>query len=122
MREIQSSASFPAVAPSQKRKEQRASRKARREAGLISYSCLMAVACCRPSLDHLILSLEHADRNCQTNLFCRPKVDDEFNLRGLLHGQISRFGTLQNLVHVNRRAPILVNVVRPIGHETALID
>src|SRR6266508_1406724 len=69
-----------------------------------------------------IRPLEHADRNCQTNLFCRLKVDHELKLRCLLYRQISRFGTFQDLVHVNRRAPIEVIEVRPIGHEAALID
>jgi hypothetical protein len=74
------------------------------------------------SLDYLIRSFQHADWNCQTNLFCRLEVNDEFKLCRLLHGQISRFGTFQDLVHVNSRAPIEVSEVRPIGHETAYID
>ena len=37
-------------------------------------------------------------------------------------GKISRLGAFQDLVHVNSRAPIEVSEVRPIGHETALID
>jgi len=53
-----------------------------------------------------IRSLEHADWNCQSDLFCRLKVNDEFKLRRLLHRQINRFGTLQDLVDVNRRAPV----------------
>jgi hypothetical protein len=53
-------------------------------------------------LDDFIRPLEHAVRNCQTNLFCRFKVYDEFKLRCLLHRQISRFGTFQNLVHVKQ--------------------
>src|SRR5439155_9863430 len=69
-----------------------------------------------------IRPLQHADWNRQTNQFCGFEVYDEFKLRCLLHRQISRFGAFQNLVHVNRRAPIEVNVVRPIGHEAALID
>src|SRR5206468_12008944 len=73
-------------------------------------------------LDHLIRPLKHADWNRQTNLFCRLKVDDEFKLRCLLHRQISRFGTFQDLVHVNSRAPIEINVVCSIGHESALVD
>ena len=43
--------------------------------------------------DHLIRPLQHADGNCQTNLFCRFEVNDEFKLRCLLHWQITRFGT-----------------------------
>ena len=36
------------------------------------------------SSDDLIRPLEHADWNCQTNLFCRFEVDNEFKLRRLL--------------------------------------
>src|SRR4029077_3753779 len=70
------------------------------------------------SLDHLIRSREHFDWNCQTNLYCRLKVNDEFKLRCLLHRQISRFDTFQDLVHVNSRAPIKVSVVRPVRQKT----
>src|SRR5262245_45923460 len=45
------------------------------------------------SLDYPIRPREHFWRNCQTNLFRCLQVDDEFKLRCLLHGQISRFGT-----------------------------
>src|SRR5215510_3136561 len=58
--------------------------------------------------NHLIRPLEHADWNCQTDLFCRLETDHKLELRRLLHRQISRFGTFQYLVHVNSRAPIQV--------------
>src|SRR4249920_3173702 len=74
------------------------------------------------SLDHSIRSREKFRRECQSDLFRCLQVDHEFKLRCLLHRQISRFGTFQDLVHVNSRAPIEVIEVRPIGHETALID
>src|SRR5919108_5480793 len=73
-------------------------------------------------LDDLIRLLEHADRNCQTDLFGSLEINDEFKLRRLLHRQISRFGTFQNLVHVTSRTPIEVSAVYPVGHETAFID
>ena len=57
-----------------------------------------------------------------TDLFCRLKVNNEFKLRRLLHRQISRFGTSQDLVHVNSRASIEVSGVWPVEHETARID
>src|SRR5438128_6749367 len=74
------------------------------------------------SSDHFIRPLEHADWNCQTNLFGRLEVNDELKLRRLLNRQISRFGTFQDLVHVNSRAPIEISGVRPVRHETTLID
>src|SRR5262245_21436303 len=54
--------------------------------------------------------------------FAALKFDHKLELRRLLHRQISRFGTFQNLVHVNSRAPIEFSVVRPVGHEAALIN
>ena len=75
-----------------------------------------------PSLDHFIRPREQFRRKCQSDLFRCLQVDDELKLRCLLHRQISRFGTFQDLVHVNSRAPKEVIVVRPVGHETALID
>ena len=71
--------------------------------------------------DHLIRPLEHAIRNYQADLVCCLQVNDEFKLRWLLDRQVTRFCTLEDFVHVNRRAPIEVSVVRPIRHETALI-
>ena len=61
------------------------------------------------SLDHIICPLKHTDWNCQAHLFCRLKVDIEFKLRCLLHRQITRFGTFQDLVHVNRR-PVSIHL------------
>src|SRR5688500_8324726 len=86
----------------------------------------LLVHCCRftprASPNDPVSSLEHVDRNSQTNLFCRLEVDDELELRCLLHRQISRLGTFQDLVHVNSRAAIELSGVRPVGHETTLID
>src|SRR5262249_27563344 len=74
------------------------------------------------SFDHLIRPLKHADWNCQTDLFRRFEINDEFKLRWLLHRQISRLGAFQNLVHIDSRASIEVNVVHPVGHKAALIN
>src|SRR4030095_1956072 len=75
-----------------------------------------------PSLHHFIRPREKFRRECQTDLFRCLQVDHKLKLRRLLHRQISRFCTFQDLVHVNSRAPIEVTVVRPVGHETPLID
>jgi hypothetical protein len=84
--------------------------------------CLLPRAFCLYSLHHLIRSREYLRRNHQTNLFRCFKVNDEFKLCRLLHRQISRLGTFQDLVHVNSRAPKEVSVVHSIGHQAALID
>ena len=52
------------------------------------------------SFDYLIRPLEHADRNCQTNLFRGLQVDNEFKFRCLLHRQVGRFRSLEDLVDV----------------------
>src|SRR4029453_11262127 len=75
-----------------------------------------------PSLDHFIRPREKFRRECQTDLFRSLHVDQKLKLRRLLHRQISRFGAFQDLVHVNSRAPIEVFEVRPVRHETSLID
>src|SRR5262245_1959180 len=66
--------------------------------------------------------LEHPDRYCQSDLFCRLEINNEFKLRRLLHWQVSGFGTFQDLVYVNSNLPVQVNVIRSIRHEAAFID
>ena len=73
-------------------------------------------------LDHFIRSRKKFGGKCHTDLFCSLQVDHKLKLRGLLHRQVSRFGTYQDLVHINSRVPKEVVEVRPVGHETALID
>ena len=73
--------------------------------------------------DDLIRPREKLRRNRQSDLFRRLQVDDKLKLRRLLHRQISRFGAFQeSCPRKQRRLPIEVIVVRPVGHETALID
>src|SRR3972149_9694396 len=57
-----------------------------------------------------------------TDLFCRLETNDEFKLHRSLYWQISRFRPLEDLVHVYSRKPIAVSGIRPIGHETTLIN
>jgi hypothetical protein len=47
------------------------------------------------------------------------EVHDQFELGGLLHGQVGRLGALKELVHVGDRAPEEVRQTRPIGHQPA---
>src|SRR5262245_54274914 len=73
-------------------------------------------------LDYFIRPREKFRRERQTDLLRCLQIDDEFELCRLLHRQVGRFGTFQNLVHVNSGTAIEVIEVSPIGHETALID
>ena len=69
------------------------------------------------SLDHLIRSCQHARRNCQSDLLGCFQIDHQLDLRRLLHGQIGRLGTFQDLAHINSRAPVGFELVGPIGRQ-----
>src|SRR5262245_32284862 len=83
---------------------------------------LLPRAFCLYSLDYLICPREELGRKCQTDLFRRLQVNDEFKLRRLLDRQVSRPRPLLNLVHVVGGLAEQVIIVRSIGHEAALID
>ena len=68
------------------------------------------------SSNHLICLFKNSVWNCQTDLFCRLEISDEFELRCLLHRQVGRLRSLENLVNVMGGLTVLVVVVRPIGH------
>src|SRR4026208_1363071 len=72
--------------------------------------------------DHLSCPFKNSVWNCQTNLFCGLQVDNKLKLRCLLHRQISRFGTLQNLIYIVRGTAEEIFVAPPVGHETPVVD
>src|SRR6516165_777282 len=43
-------------------------------------------------------------------------------LRRLLYWKLARIGTLQDLVHIARRPPEQVTIIRRIGHQSAGLD
>ena len=65
-------------------------------------------------LDDLIRPRQHIRRNRQADLLGCFQVDDQLELRRLLHGKIGGLGAFQNLVHVGSGAPVQVgNGSRP---------
>src|SRR5262249_3322826 len=64
-------------------------------------------------------SRQHVRRNRQADLLGGFEVDDELELRRLLHREISRLGAFQNLVHIRGSASEQVGGVRAIVHESA---
>ena len=46
-------------------------------------------------------------------------IDEELELRRLLHREIGGLGALQDFVHVRRDAPVAVREVRAVVHEPA---
>ena len=56
------------------------------------------------SLDHFISAQLEGLRHVEAERLGRIEVDDQKKPRGLLYRQITRFGSLDNLVNVKRRA------------------
>ena len=63
-----------------------------------------------PLLNHFIRPRQHIRRNRQTDLLCRFEIDDELELRRLLHGQVGGLGAFQDLVHISRRRAGIVTI------------
>ena len=53
------------------------------------------------SFDHLVGAGKHGGWYLEAERFRGPDVDDKFEPRGLLDGQVSRFCAFENLVHKN---------------------
>src|SRR2546425_11680605 len=73
-------------------------------------------------LDHLVRPQQQRRRDRQAEGFGRLEVDDKFKLRGLLDGEISGLGALEDLVHVGRRAPNQFRYARSIRHKPTALD
>src|SRR5262245_24422346 len=70
-------------------------------------------------LDHLVCPQQHRLRNRQTQRLRRLEVDDEFELCGLLDGQIGWLGPLEDLIHLGGGPPVEIEKARPVSHEAA---
>src|SRR5712692_661185 len=68
-------------------------------------------------LNDLIRPLQERFRDGQPERLGRLEVDDQVNLRRLLHGDVGRLGALEDLVHDARRAPVQGDEAALIGHE-----
>ncbi len=72
-------------------------------------------------LDHFIGPKEHLSRDRHADLLCRLEIDNQLELYGLLHWQLSRFCSFQDLVDKCSRAPVHVLMIRSIGHQATPI-
>src|SRR5215813_208288 len=72
----------------------------------------------RRILDHLIRSCQHIGRNRQTDLLCCFQIDDEFELRWLLHGKIGWVRAFKYLVYVDGGPVPQVEKVHSVKHQT----
>src|SRR5262249_43579114 len=73
------------------------------------------------SSDDLVCSHQDVGWNGQTDLLGGLEIDHQLELRWPLNRQIGGLSSLQDLVHVNSRAPIDVIEIRSVGHQPASI-
>ena len=57
------------------------------------------------SLDHLIRPQQQRRRDGEAEGLGRLEVDDQFELRGLLDGEVGGFRAFEDLVHISRGTP-----------------
>src|SRR5205085_2614960 len=72
------------------------------------------------SPNHFVRPPQHAWRNRQTDLLRRLEIDRQLEFRWLLHRQLGRFRSFQDLVDVICYAPITFRDVRPVVHEPGI--
>src|SRR5262249_52346585 len=70
--------------------------------------------------DHLGRLEEDSRGNREAEGLGGLEVDDQLELRGLLHGQVARRGAFEDLVHIGGGAPERVRQARAIGHEASV--
>src|SRR5262249_46531142 len=75
--------------------------------------------CSFTSFDHLVGAQQQCRGKVDTERFRGREIDGEIELDRILNRKVAGFHTTQNLVHVDRCAPKLVDVARRIRHETA---
>src|SRR6266581_4014823 len=71
------------------------------------------------SLDHLVGNREHARWNCEAEGFRSLKVDDQLELRGLLHRQIARLGPGQDPSGVDAGLTVGIRQAAAVAHQAA---
>src|SRR5262249_30440918 len=71
------------------------------------------------SVDHLVRPQQQRGRDREAERLGGLHVDDEIKFRGLLDGQVSGLGALEDLVNVGRGTPKQLSAARSIRHETA---
>jgi hypothetical protein len=73
-------------------------------------------------INHLIRPRQQRCRNCKAEGLGGLHVDDQLEFRRLLNGQVAGPGTLDDLIHVGRGAPIEIGNIWPVRREAAGVD
>src|SRR5215467_6394604 len=71
------------------------------------------------SFNHLVGVAEQWQRNRQPKYPGGLEVDDQLGNRGLLDGQLCRFGALENAAGIGAQQPILLRNSAPVAHQSA---
>src|SRR6266540_4482209 len=71
------------------------------------------------SFDDLVGTGQHRLRNRQPDRLGGFEIDDQLELRRLLHGKVCRLRALEDLVHVDGRALVDILAVRVVAHQAA---
>src|SRR3989337_479477 len=69
------------------------------------------------SLNNLVRPQKEGLGDLEADGLGGPHVDDQLELRGLLHGQVRGLGPFQDFVHVGGGAPEVIQEDRRVGHE-----
>src|SRR5262245_62658514 len=73
-------------------------------------------------INHLIRPQQQRRRDREAQGFGGLEVDDEFEFRRLLDGEISWLGASENLVHIDRSTSRHFGDINSIGHEATLLN
>src|SRR5262249_27931748 len=74
------------------------------------------------SFDHLVGTGEQRRWHFEAERSRRFEVDDQLVLRWRLHRQIGWLLAFQDAIDVTRRAPVLIDEIRPVGDQAATAD
>src|SRR6266498_1916406 len=83
---------------------------------LLSTLRSLPTALCPLSLDHLVRSNQHLLWNRHADLLRRFQIDDELELRRLLHGEIGGLRAFEDLIHIRSGAPVQVGNAHAVTH------
>src|SRR5215470_20273654 len=74
------------------------------------------------SFDRLVGTGEYCLRNCEAQCLSGLEVDNQLVLGRGLYRHVGRLLTLEDAINVARSPAVLVDVIRPVGDQTAIGD